>query len=548
MFFFGGGYLSSMEFNLITNIQNCYYDIPSLVYYAHIPTAIAICLIGFFVFLSNRKSLSANILFWISVSFSLWIVSDIVIWINPDSRVVMFFWSLVNVFEISVSILTLYFAYVFLEEKDATTKLKFIAALFVLPLLFLSFTDLNLGGFDTVNCEAIQGPLIYYFYIIESIIFLCLVIYLIKKIYQSTAANRKLVSIFSAGVMFFILSFSGTNIVASLTQNWHVLMYGLISAPVFSGILAYLIIQFHTFNIKLLATQALVWGLVILIGSQFFFIKVPLNMFLNGVTFIVIIIFGNLLIKSVKREVRQREELANLNVQLQDLIKQRENLVHLVTHKVKGSFTRSKYLFAGLLEGMFGEVSPEIRKAAEQGLESDNMGIETVDLVLSVANMQKGIVKYEMKPLDLKDIVLKTISEKTVSIEAKGLKVETKIDDSKTNVSGDAFWLKEVVNNLIENSIKYTKEGTITVELRREDKNVQFSVKDTGMGITDEDKKNLFTEGGRGKDSVKVNVDSTGYGLYSVKLIVEAHKGRVWAESEGAGKGSQFYVELPSVD
>ena len=54
----------------------------------------------------------------------------------------------------------------------------------------------------------------------------------------------------------------------------------------------------------------------------------------------------------------------------------------------------------------------------------------------------------------------------------------------------------------------------------------------------------MFTEGGRGKDSVKVNVDSTGYGLYSVKLIIDAHKGKVWAESEGPDKGSTFYIEL----
>ena len=58
--------------------------------------------------------------------------------------------------------------------------------------------------------------------------------------------------------------------------------------------------------------------------------------------------------------------------------------------------------------------------------------------------------------------------------------------------------------------------------------------------------KNLFTEGGHGKESTKINVESTGFGLYIVKNIVDAHQGRVWAESEGSGKGSQFYVELPS--
>ena len=186
----------------------------------------------------------------------------------------------------------------------------------------------------------------------------------------------------------------------------------------------------------------------------------------------------------------------------------------------------------------------EIKKRAEQGLESDNMGIETVDLVLSVANMQKGTVKYDMKKIDFKEIVAKTITEKSIVAETKGLKIENEIKEGEYYVLGDAFWLKEVINNLIENSIKYTQQGKIIIGLEKRNDKILFSVKDTGVGISDEDKKNLFTEGGRGKDSVKVNVDSTGYGLYSVKLIVDAHLGRVWAESEGSGKGATFFVEL----
>ena len=65
------------------------------------------------------------------------------------------------------------------------------------------------------------------------------------------------------------------------------------------------------------------------------------------------------------------------------------------------------------------------------------------------------------------------------------------------------------------------------------------------MGITDEDKANLFTEGGHGKDSIKVNVDSTGYGLFIAKQVTEAHGGTIRAESEGAGKGSEFVVMMP---
>ena len=240
-------------------------------------------------------------------------------------------------------------------------------------------------------------------------------------------------------------------------------------------------------------------------------------------------------------------ELGIANKNLEELIKQRESLEHLVTHKVKGSFTRTKYIFAGILDGSFGPISEDLKDKAEQGLESDNMGIETVDLVLNAANLQKGTVKYDMKPMDFKEMVLKNISEKKPRAEEKGLIVETEIKDGDFNVLGDTFWLKEVVNNLIENAIKYTREGKITIGLEDGGEKVKLYVKDTGVGITREDMKNLFTEGGRGKDSVKINVDSTGYGLYTVKLVIEAHKGKVWAESEGEGKGSQFFIELNAV-
>jgi signal transduction histidine kinase len=173
-----------------------------------------------------------------------------------------------------------------------------------------------------------------------------------------------------------------------------------------------------------------------------------------------------------------------------------------------------------------------------------------VDLVLNADNLQKGAVKYEMKPFDFKEVVLKTIAEKKFQVEARGLSIETDLQEKSGDVYtvvGDAFWLKEAVANLIENAIKYTKTGTIKVGLKDGDGKVKFWVQDTGVGLKDDDKKILFTEGGRGKDSVKINVDSTGYGLYSVKLIADAHKGKVWGESEGEGKGSTFYLELDAV-
>jgi signal transduction histidine kinase len=221
--------------------------------------------------------------------------------------------------------------------------------------------------------------------------------------------------------------------------------------------------------------------------------------------------------------------------------------MHLINHKVKGSFTHSKYIFAGLLDGMFGEISPEVKKIAQAGLDSDTMGIRTIDLILNAANLESGTIKYDMQPVDLKDVVQKIVEEKKLSIEEKGIKLETEFKDEKNMMLGDIFWLKEIFNNLLENAFRYTEHGNIVVGLEKQNGKILLSVKDTGIGLTEEDKKSLFTEGGRGKESVKFNVDSTGYGLYSVKLITEAHKGRVWAESKGKGEGSEFFVEFDAI-
>src|SRR3989344_6469902 len=170
--------------------------------------------------------------------------------------------------------------------------------------------------------------------------------------------------------------------------------------------------------------------------------------------------------KKIREELyKQNLELARLYKQVDSLNKQRESLMHLINHKVKGAFTRSKYIFAGMLDGTFGDVNDEIKKRAQQGLDSDDTGIKTVDLVLNASNLQKDAVKYEMKTIDFKDLVAKVIAEKKLEVQARGLVMQVEVGDDVCNISGDAFWVKEAVSNLIENSIKYTKAGTITVGL-----------------------------------------------------------------------------------
>ena len=530
-------------------------NIPNLFFYSHIPAILVALVVGLLVFYKSNKSKVGTSLLIASILFSLWSLFDLIIWATNRPDVVLFFWSLQILFEPLVYLLCFYLVYLFIKNKDLVFKWKFLGILLYSPVVILLPFKYNLIGVDVGFCNAIEGFIAQYFTYIVEVIFILSIIFLTtlesRKAYN--ADRKKEIIILGIGIILFLIAFSSGNIIGSFTENWTLAQAGLIGMPIFIGFLAYLIVRFHTFNIKTFATQVLMLAIWILVLGILFIRQIENVRVITGLTLILVTIAGYLLIKSVKKEIRQKEKLAKLNIELESSIKQRESLVHLITHKVKGSFTRTKYIFAGMLDGTFGDISPEVKKVATQGLEFDNGGIQTVDLVLNVANLQNGLIKYDMKMIDFKNIVLETIADKKIGAEAKGLKLEMEIKpaslaggNSAYNLTGDVFWLKEVVNNLISNSITYTKEGKIIVGLEKRNDKILFFVKDTGIGITEEDKKHLFTEGGRGKDSIKINVDSTGYGLFTVKTVVKEHKGRVWAESDGAGKGSTFFIELPA--
>ncbi len=534
-------------------------DVPALLYYAHIPTIVISLFVGFYVFLNGRQFLLNRLLLIITILFSLWTTINLITWTNIHSNLILFVWSFFSLILSLLAIFCIYFIYVFLKKKDISVQIKTIFLTLLVPSLLLASTTFNLSGFDITNCDAFKFewlPFKIYYTSLGVLAMIWIFVLLIRQYRVAASDFKKQIVLMGLGIELFLFSFFVMVFLASyftqigILQNSELEMYGLLGMLIFIIYISILIVRFKTFNVKLIATQALVWGLAILIGSQFFFIRTPINRVLNGITFVASVVLGYFLVKSVKKEIEQREHIEKLNVSLRNLIKQRESLVHLITHKVKGSFTRTKFIFAGILDGTFGKISPEVEKIAKQGLEFDNGGIQTVDLVLNVANLQNGLIKYDMKKIDLKEIILKTVAEKKIQAEAKGLVMESDIHDDKNDVYdvlGDSFWLKEVVNNLIDNSIKYTKEGKIAIKLEDGNGKIKFSIKDTGVGITEEDKKNLFTEGGRGKDSVRLNVDSTGYGLFTVKMVVDAHNGKIWAESEGAGKGSSFIFELPAV-
>ena len=264
-------------------------------------------------------------------------------------------------------------------------------------------------------------------------------------------------------------------------------------------------------------------------------------------TFVLVCILGFILVRNVRKEIEQREIIQKQEQELEVVNKQQENLLHFISHEVKGYLTEGAAGFASIIEGDYGVVSDPLKKMATNALSSTRKGVATVMDILDASSMKKGAVTYKKALFDFRAAVEKDIADLKSAADEKHLQLDVSIAEGKYQMNGDEEKIREhVIRNLIDNAIKYTKTGTVRIELRDGDGKIHFSVKDSGVGITPEDKALLFTEGGHGKNSIKVNVHSTGYGLFIAKQIVDSHGGKIWAESEGEGKGSRFVVELPA--
>ncbi|MFZ1720697.1 MAG: HAMP domain-containing sensor histidine kinase [Candidatus Moraniibacteriota bacterium] len=469
----------------------------------------------------------------------------------------MAFWSTVYLLQTLILAFTWYFSRVFLEEKDVSWHQKILMGVLLLPLIVLMPTTWNLSGFDVVNCEAQQGILVQYFYFFQVVSLLWIFSYLIGK-YRSVTneEEKKKVGIFAVGVFLFLASFSWGTVFSSLTLQWELEQYGLFGMPIFIGFLAFLIVRYQAFDMKLAGAQALVVGLIVLIGSQFFFIKTTTNFVLTGITLLLAIGFGWMLIKSVKKEIKRTEELqemtdrlARANDELRKLDNAKSEFISIASHQLRTPLTAIKGFLSLILEGSYGKVSGEIQDVLNKVYASNDRIVQLVENLLNISRIESGRIQYQFEKSSI-ETILKDLSDMFfVMTQGRNLTLTFTLPKEKLPlVYMDAAKIREVISNLIDNALKYTEKGGIEVILEQRGSMARITVADTGMGVEPAMIEHLFSKFIRGsKEASRMNVAGTGLGLYVGRSFVEAHHGKIWIESEGLGKGSKFIVELPIV-
>jgi len=549
---------TSQMYQVCVDSISGYVNVP-LIYYSHIPAAVVSLLIGALV-IYKKKDLVGGTLFALSALFSIFVLLSLITWLNPSTVALTFFWSFFGMIISCIFVLCFYFSYLFLFNKDLGTRFKFFILFLLSPIFIITPTKFGVEYFDSTSCMPIENiNFMFYYYSFGILAFIGVIFLFFKRNLQvKDKEERKINIIFTIGIEFFILMLFFASFFASylydlgLVDNYYLELYGLFGVIIFMGALAYLIVKFKTFDIKLIATQALVVILLLVIGSEFLFVTNDTGRTLVIITFALALGFGYFLVRSVKREIEQREKIEKLagdlekaNEKLRGLDKLKSEFLSFASHQLRSPLTAINGYTSMLLEGSFGPLPDKIKKPIEVVSNSSKGLIKTVGEFLDISRIEQGGMKYTFTDFDAKELALEVFNELKPTFESKGLSYEFSADE-KANyaINGDKGKIKQIIGNIIDNSGKYTPKGGIVVKVGKKDGKILISVVDTGIGIAKENISKLFAKFSRAKDANNTNVNGTGLGLYVAKKMMEANNGKLWVESSGEGKGSQFYIEL----
>lgn len=240
-------------------------------------------------------------------------------------------------------------------------------------------------------------------------------------------------------------------------------------------------------------------------------------------------------------------EVQSANERLKQLDKLKDEFVSVASHELRTPMTAIKSYLWMALEGRGGPISEKQKYYLQRAYNSVDRLIRLVSDMLNVSRIDSGRISLQLGIIDIQKIVQEVFDEVMPRIQELGINLVMAPAQALPQVLGDSDKVKEVLFNLIGNAMKFTsKGGTITVSFAQKENMIETTVTDTGTGIDPANISKLFQKFSMIADSYMANssIQGTGLGLYISKSIVELHGGKIWATSEGHGKGTQFTFSL----
>jgi signal transduction histidine kinase len=244
---------------------------------------------------------------------------------------------------------------------------------------------------------------------------------------------------------------------------------------------------------------------------------------------------------------QRRIELEQISGEVVKLVEERRHFVRflsVVAHDLQSPLVATQSLLSYIVDGYTGEITEGQKDLMQRGIRRIDGLLMLITDLLDIPRIEAGQLKREMREISVNEVVKQGTDGLDNLARQKGLVLKVELPESSPKIYGASRRLQQVVTNLTSNAINYTRDGTVLVKLVDGDNDVRVEVVDTGMGIPPDDLPRLFDDFFRGSN---VGAKGTGLGLSISKRIVEAHGGKIWAESPSpeTGKGSQFTFTLP---
>jgi signal transduction histidine kinase len=254
---------------------------------------------------------------------------------------------------------------------------------------------------------------------------------------------------------------------------------------------------------------------------------------------------GDELIKQNNELKETVERLNKSQKEFEELQKQKDELFAIIIHDLKNPVALVKSLV---------ELLRSYDLTVNEQKEIINDIFETTTKIVALSQEVTKILALESSSLNMKyetvqinEIITSVHHRNQIAANNKSIEVLLDLSEIVPESSMDPQKIEEIIDNLLSNAVKFShKNGQVRIKSHRSDDNIVVEISDNGLGLSEDDIKQAFQRGGRLSAQPTAGEPSSGFGLWIVKKLVEAHRGRVWVKS-ALGKGSTFAFSLPIV-
>lgn len=226
----------------------------------------------------------------------------------------------------------------------------------------------------------------------------------------------------------------------------------------------------------------------------------------------------------------------------------KSEFVSVASHQLKAPLSGMRWTIDLLLSNRFGDLNKKQEEYVKDIQENNTRMIRIVNDLLDVSRIDSGRMIMNIQEVDLGEIIASAVKELEFFAVANNTDITVDIDKKLNKVNADPMRVKMVIQNFIDNAIKYIgdqKKGLVKIIIKNDGANVYCSVTDNGIGISEEDQKKIFDKFFRGNTIAKRQTIGSGLGLYIAKASVENSKGKIGFKSK-EGEGSVFWFTLPA--